>query len=53
MNMNIPDWVIDPFTYVNTDESSHLEKELIELITNEELKTKFKSEYQVMFEFMR
>jgi len=34
------------FTYVNTDESSHLEEELIELITNEKLKIKFKSGYQ-------
>ena len=46
LNMNIPDWVIDPFTYVNIDESSHLKEELIELITNEELKIKFKSGYQ-------
>jgi len=38
--MNIPDLVKDPFTYVNTDESSHLEEEMIELIANEELKNK-------------
>ena len=40
LNMNIPDLVKDPFTYVNTDESSHLEEEMIELIANEELKNK-------------
>ena len=44
--MVIPDWVLDPFSNVNTAESSQLEEELIELTTNEELKIKFKNGYK-------
>ncbi|GFQ96045.1 SCAN domain-containing protein 3 [Trichonephila clavata] len=36
LNMDIPDWVLDPFSNVNTAGSSQLEEELIELTTNEE-----------------
>lgn len=43
--MDIPDWVLDPFSNVNTAGSSQLE-ELTELTTNEELKIKFKNGYQ-------
>ena len=43
--MGIPEWVLDPFSNVNTAGSSQLE-ELIELTTNEELKIKFKNGYQ-------
>ncbi|CAG9794244.1 unnamed protein product [Diatraea saccharalis] len=46
LNMDIPDWVLDPFSNVNTAGSSQLEEELIELTTNEELKIKFKNGYQ-------
>lgn len=46
LNMNIPDWVLDPFLNVNTAQSSLLEEELIELTTNYELKPKFKNGYQ-------
>ncbi|CAG9790258.1 unnamed protein product [Diatraea saccharalis] len=46
LNMDIPDWVLDPFSNVNTAGSSQLEEELIELTTNEELKIKFKNDYQ-------
>lgn len=46
LNMHIPDWVLDPYSNVNTAGSSQLEEELIELTTNEELKYKFKSGYQ-------
>ncbi|KFM62868.1 SCAN domain-containing protein 3, partial [Stegodyphus mimosarum] len=38
LNMDIPDWVLDPFSNVNTAGPSQLEEELIELTTNEELK---------------
>ncbi|XP_003377983.1 conserved hypothetical protein [Trichinella spiralis] len=44
LKMKIPNWVIDPFS--NTDEiEMELEKELIDLQTNEELKPKFKNGY--------
>ncbi|CAG9786987.1 unnamed protein product [Diatraea saccharalis] len=46
LNMDIPDWVLDPFSNVNTTGSSQLEEELIELTTNEELKIKFKNGYR-------
>ncbi|KFM67243.1 SCAN domain-containing protein 3, partial [Stegodyphus mimosarum] len=46
LNMDIPDWVLDPFSNVNTAGPSQLEEELIELTTNEELKIKFKNGYQ-------
>lgn len=45
--LEIPDWVLDPFSNnANTALSSQLEEELIELTTNEELKIKFKNGYQ-------
>ena len=43
LNMVIPDWVLDPFSNVNTAGSSQLEEQLLELTTNEELKIKFKN----------
>ncbi|XP_039309107.1 protein ZBED8-like [Solenopsis invicta] len=46
LKLEIPDWVLDPFSNVNTAGSSHLEEELIELTTNEEIKIKFKNGYQ-------
>lgn len=46
LNMNIPSWVLDPFANTDTEESSNLEEELLELTTNEELKVKFKHGYQ-------
>lgn len=46
MNLEIPDWVLDPFSNVNTAMSPQLEEELIELTTNEEIKIKFKNGYQ-------
>jgi len=44
--MDIPDWVIDPFSNVNTAESPQLEEQLLELTINEEIKFKFKNGYQ-------
>lgn len=46
LNMDIPDWVLDPFSNVSTAESSQLEEQLLELTTNEEIKFKFKNGYQ-------
>lgn len=46
LNLEIPDWVLDPFSNVNTAMSPQLEEELIELTTNEEIKIKFKNGYQ-------
>lgn len=46
LNMEIPSWVIDPFANTDTEGSSNLEEELLELTTNEELKVKFKRGYQ-------
>ncbi|KAJ8734763.1 hypothetical protein PYW08_014013 [Mythimna loreyi] len=45
-NLEIPDWVLDPFSNVNTAMSPQLEEELIELTTNEEIKIKFNNGYQ-------
>lgn len=36
--MDIPYWVLDPFSNVITAESSQLKEELLELTTNEEIK---------------
>ena len=46
LNLEIPDWVLDPFSNVNTAVSFQLEEELIELTTYEEIKIKFKNGYQ-------
>lgn len=46
LNLEIPEWVLDPFSYANTLVSSQLEEELLELTTNEEIKFKFKNGYQ-------
>lgn len=47
LKLEIPDWVLDPFSNVNAAIlSSQLEEELIELSTNEEIKIKFKNGYQ-------
>lgn len=45
LNMNIPDWVLEPSSNLETAELS-LQEELIELSTNEELKAKLKNRYQ-------
>lgn len=46
LNMHIPSWVLDPFGNTDTEDSSNLEEELLELSTNEELKVKLKHGYQ-------
>jgi hypothetical protein len=45
LNIIIPDWVLEPFSNIQTAEFS-LQMELIELSTNEELKLKLKNRYQ-------
>jgi hypothetical protein len=47
--MDIPKWVLDPFSNTETTDSAKLEEELIEVTTNEELKLKFKEGYQVFW----
>lgn len=47
--MNIPKWVLDPFSNTETIDSAKLEEALIEVTTNEELKLKFKEGYQVFW----
>jgi hypothetical protein len=42
--MILPDWVLEPFSNLQTELS--LQEELIELSTNEELKMKLKNGYQ-------
>lgn len=46
LKLEIPDWVLDPFSNVNIAISPQLEEELIELTTNEEIKIKYKNGYQ-------
>ncbi|XP_043262496.1 SCAN domain-containing protein 3-like [Colletes gigas] len=46
LKMDIPDWILDPFSSANTEESPQLQEELMEVTTNDELKFTFKSGYQ-------
>jgi hypothetical protein len=45
LNMIFPDWVLEPFSNLQTAELS-LQEDLLELSTNEELKLKLKNGYQ-------
>jgi len=47
--MDIPEWVLDPFSNTETMDSPILEDELIEATTNEELQFKFKEGYQTFW----
>ena len=49
LEMDIPNGILDSFTHSGTVRSSNLDEELIELITNEKLKVKFNSRYQVLW----
>ena len=42
-------WVIDPFTEPSTEVPTHLEKELVSLQNDEDLKPKFKTSYQAFW----
>ncbi|KAH1022261.1 hypothetical protein HUJ04_011684 [Dendroctonus ponderosae] len=44
LKLEIPDWVLDPFSNVNIEISPQLGEELIELTTNEEIKIKYKND---------
>jgi hypothetical protein len=48
LKIDIPKWVLDPFSNTKTINSAKLE-ELIEVTTNKELKLKFKECYQVFW----
>ena len=45
-SLEIPGWVIDPFTEPSTEVPTHLEEELVSLQNDENLKLKFKTSYQ-------
>ena len=48
-SLEIPDWVIDPFTEPSTEGPTHLEEELVSLQNDEYLKPKFKTSYQAFW----
>ncbi len=48
-SLEIPCWVIDPFTEPSTEVPTHLEEELVSLQNDEDLKPKFKTSYQAFW----
>ena len=44
-SLEIPGWVIDPFTEPSTEVPTHLEEEVVSLQNDEDLKPKFKTSY--------
>ena len=48
-SLEIPGWVIDPFTEPSTEVPTHLEEELVSLQNDEDLKPKFKTSYQAFW----
>ena len=48
-SLEIPGWVIDPFTEPRTEMPTHLEEELVSLQNDEDLKPKFKTSYQAFW----
>ena len=44
--LNIPDWVINPFLDVNSEETRVAEEELVSIQNDIELRPKFKKSYQ-------
>ena len=48
-SLEIPGWVIDPFTEPSTEVPTHLEEELVNLQNDEDLKPKFKTSYQAFW----
>ena len=48
-SLEIPGWVIDPFTEPSTEVLTHLEEELVSLQNDEDLKPKFKTSYQAFW----
>jgi hypothetical protein len=49
LKMDIPKWVLDPFSNTKSIDSAKLDEELIEVTTNEELKLKYNECYQVFW----
>ncbi|KAG0438021.1 SCAN domain-containing protein 3 [Dictyocoela muelleri] len=45
LSMNIPDWILDPYQSIETEESVDVHEELLEIQSDEEIKFKFKSGY--------
>ena len=48
-SLEIPGWVIDPFTEPSTEVPTDLEEELVSLQNDEDLKPKFKTSYQAFW----
>ena len=48
-SLEIPGWVIDPFTEPSTEVPTHLKEELVSLQNDEDLKPKFKTSYQAFW----
>ena len=48
-SLEIPGWVIDPFTEPITEVPTHLEEELVSLQNDKDLKPKFKTSYQAFW----
>ena len=48
-SLEIPGWVIDPFTEPSTEVPTHLEEELVSLQNDEDLKPKFRTSYQAFW----
>ena len=48
-SLEIPGWVIDPFTEPSTEVPTHLKEELVSLQNHEDLKPKFKTFYQAFW----
>ena len=44
-SLEIPNWVIDPFTEPSTEVPTHLEEELVSLQNDEDQKSKLKTSY--------
>ena len=48
-SLEIPSWVIDPFTEPSTEVPTDLEEELVSLPNNEDLKPNYKTSYQAFW----
>ena len=48
-SIEIPGWVINPFTELSTEVPTHQEEELVSLQNDEDLKPKFKTSYQAFW----
>lgn len=53
LKMNIPEWVLYPFSNLEIIDSPTLEDEFMDVTTNEELKLKFKEGYKLILYCIR